>query len=72
MSAFGAQLAVNLEPVYAVALAAVLLNEQRDLNGAFYVGVAIILAATLLHPWISRKPELSGEPVADRSKPIRE
>jgi drug/metabolite transporter (DMT)-like permease len=55
MSAFGAQLAVNLEPVYAVALAIVLLNEQLELTATFYVGVAIILAATLLHPLISRR-----------------
>jgi drug/metabolite transporter (DMT)-like permease len=50
LSAFQAQLAVNLEPVYAVALAAVLLGEQRELQPAFYLGVAIILGAVLLHP----------------------
>jgi drug/metabolite transporter (DMT)-like permease len=34
LSAFQAQLAVNLEPVYAVALAALLLSEQRELGPA--------------------------------------
>ncbi len=59
LSAFGVQLAVNLEPVYAVALAIVLLGEQHELSLAFYLGVAIILAATLVHPLISRKaPQL--------------
>ena len=52
LSAFQAQLAVNLEPVYAVVLAALLLGEQRELSARFYGGVAIILAAVLLHPWI--------------------
>ena len=52
LSAFQAQLAVNLEPVYAVALAALLLSEQRELGPSFYAGVAIILGAVLLHPWI--------------------
>ncbi len=52
LSAFQAQLAVNLEPVYAVALAALLLNEQRELGPSFYAGVAIILGAVLLHPWL--------------------
>jgi drug/metabolite transporter (DMT)-like permease len=52
LSAFQAQLAINLEPVYAVLLAAVLLGEQRELSPAFYAGVAIILAAVLLHPWL--------------------
>jgi drug/metabolite transporter (DMT)-like permease len=55
MSAFGVQLAVNLEPIYAVALAIVLLSEQLELSPTFYLGVAIILAATLLHPLISRR-----------------
>jgi len=52
LSAFQAQLAVNLEPVYAVALAALLLGEQRELGPSFYAGVAIILGAVLAHPWL--------------------
>jgi len=59
MSAFGAQLAVNLEPVYAVFLAIILLNEQVELSATFYLGVAIILAATLIHPLIRRPSEQS-------------
>ena len=54
MSAFAAQLAVNLEPVYAIALAIVLLGEQHELSPRFYVGVAIILAAVLLYPLLTR------------------
>jgi drug/metabolite transporter (DMT)-like permease len=55
LSAFQAQLAVNLEPVYAVALAALLLGEQKELTPAFYLGVAIILAAVLAHPWLVKE-----------------
>ncbi|MDB6164636.1 MAG: rane protein [Xanthomonadaceae bacterium] len=58
MSAFAAQLAVNLEPVYAIVLAIVLLREQRELSPGFYAGVAIILAAVLLYPLISRPRQL--------------
>ncbi len=54
MSAFSAQLAVNLEPVYAIALAIVLLSEQQELSLPFYLGVVIILAAVLLHPVLAR------------------
>ncbi len=54
MSAFAAQLAVNLEPVYAVVLAAVLLGEQRELTGEFYLGVAIILGAVIAYPLLAR------------------
>src|SRR5690606_16608952 len=45
MSAFGAQLAVNLEPVYAILLAMLLFGEQHELDLRFYGGAAIILAA---------------------------
>lgn len=48
-SAFSAQLAVSLEPVYAIVLAVVLLGEQRELGFAFYLGVVIILASVLAH-----------------------
>lgn len=63
LSAFSAQLAINLEPVYAVILAIVLLNEQRDLDGMFYLGMLVILAAVFAHPLISgRRPAM---PVAE-------
>jgi drug/metabolite transporter (DMT)-like permease len=55
MSAFSAQLAINLEPVYAIGLAILLLNEQRDLSPQFYVGVAIVLSAVFLHPLLARR-----------------
>jgi drug/metabolite transporter (DMT)-like permease len=51
-SAFMTQLAVSLEPVYAILLAIVLLGEQRELTAAFYLGVAVILGAVFAHTWI--------------------
>ena len=54
MSAFAAQLAVNLEPVYAIVLAIVLLGEQHELSARFYLGVAIVLAAVLAYPLMAR------------------
>jgi drug/metabolite transporter (DMT)-like permease len=54
LSAFAAQLSVNLEPVYAIVLAAVLLGEQRELTPQFYLGVAIILGAVLVFPLVVR------------------
>jgi drug/metabolite transporter (DMT)-like permease len=59
MSAFTAQLAVNLEPVYAIVLAALLLGEQRELTPTFYAGVAIILGAVFVHPLISAPKRLT-------------
>jgi drug/metabolite transporter (DMT)-like permease len=54
ITAFGAQLAVNLEPVYAIFLAIVLLGEQRELTPTFYLGVAIILGTGLVYPLVLR------------------
>lgn len=54
LSAFVSQMAVNLEPIYAVALAAVLLGETRELTAQFYFGVAILFAAVFLPPLVSR------------------
>jgi drug/metabolite transporter (DMT)-like permease len=64
MSAFSAQLAVNLEPIYAIVLAIVLLGEQRELGGLFYAGVAIILAGVFAHPLLSRHPAQKPDPLA--------
>ncbi|MEO8366281.1 MAG: DMT family transporter [Pseudoxanthomonas sp.] len=65
LSAYGVQLVTNLEPVYAIVLAIVLLGEQRELTPLFYLGVAIILAAVFLHPLLDRRkrvehPEVLG------------
>jgi drug/metabolite transporter (DMT)-like permease len=49
VSAFSANLVVNLEPVYGVALAALIFQEHKDLGAGFYAGVAIILTAVFLH-----------------------
>lgn len=59
MSAFAAQLATNLEPVYAIILAAILLGEQRELTPAFYAGAAMILLAVFLHPLLGRRQAVS-------------
>ncbi len=58
ISAFSAQLAVNLEPVYAIVLAIVLLGEQRELTPQFYFGVAIIIAAVSVRPLVGRPREV--------------
>ena len=55
MSAFSAQLAVNLEPVYAIVLAILLLAEQHELTPRFYAGVAIVLLAVVAYPLLERK-----------------
>jgi drug/metabolite transporter (DMT)-like permease len=55
LSAFATTLAVNMEPIYAIVLAAVLLGEQRELDAPFYLGVAVILALVFAHPLLTRR-----------------
>ena len=66
ISAFATQMITNLEPVYAIVLAILLLGEQRQLDAWFYAGVVVILAAVFMHPLLHRsdrqptQPELLG------------
>ena len=66
-SAFSAQLAVSLEPVYAIVLAMVLLGEQRELGVAFYLGVAIILASVLAHARMRARDAAASQAAAAES-----
>jgi drug/metabolite transporter (DMT)-like permease len=52
ISAFTAQLAVSLEPVYAILLAMLLLGEQHELGASFYAGVVVILGSVFGHTWL--------------------
>jgi drug/metabolite transporter (DMT)-like permease len=54
LSAFATSLAVNLEPVYAIVLAIILLNEQQDLNLQFYSGAALLLLVVFIYPLLQR------------------
>jgi len=68
LSAYGVQLVTNLEPVYAILLAIVLLNEQRELTPLFYLGVAIILAAVFLHPLFNRSKRVAHAEILGTSE----
>jgi len=59
LTAFSTSLAVNMEPVYAIVLAALLLGEQRELTPSFYAGVAIILGTVLVHARLPNKVPLT-------------
>jgi drug/metabolite transporter (DMT)-like permease len=64
VSAFSTAIALNMEPVYAIVMAIVLLGEQRELSPSFYLGVAIVVSAVFLHPWLVR-PKISDAAVTD-------
>ncbi len=50
LSAYASALAVNLEPVYAIILAIIILGEQAELEPTFYLGAALIISVVLIYP----------------------
>jgi len=55
VSAFALNLVINLEPVYGILLAMVLLKENKSLNAGFYTGAAVILIAVLSYPYLQKR-----------------
>jgi len=53
ISAYAAALAVNLEPLYAMVLAVLILDEQRQVDSSFYLGAAIVLLVVFIYPRLS-------------------
>ena len=48
LNAFTVNLTYNLEPVYSIAIAALLFSEQREVGWSFWVGLALIVISVVL------------------------
>ena len=73
LSAFTSVLAINMEPVYAIVLAIILLGEQRELEPGFYLGVAIIMIVVFSHPLLMRRQAaVTANGVAGADRPGRD
>ncbi len=55
LTAFAAQLAINLEPIYTILIAAVLLGEHQQLSLSFYAGAALIVAVVFAQPLLESR-----------------
>ncbi|MDZ4823063.1 MAG: DMT family transporter [Flavobacteriales bacterium] len=55
LSPFTCALAVNLEPVYTIALALLIYGESEYMSTQFYLGTLIILCTLFLEVWLKRK-----------------
>ena len=55
VSAFDSNLVINLEPVYGIILAIIILKEHEQLSLSFYFGVILILCIVFSHPIIVRR-----------------
>lgn len=54
ISVFATNLTINLEPVYGIFLAWILLQEDKEVDSGFYLGVLIILASVFSYPFLKR------------------
>ena len=70
LSAFTIQLAVNLEPLYAIAVAVLFLGEARELDWRFFAGVAIVLAAVFGHAWQQSRRPRRTESLTDGTRSV--
>ncbi|MDR2232052.1 MAG: DMT family transporter [Tannerella sp.] len=57
ISAFTFNLTYNLEPVYSIVLAMLLLGEAKELNAAFYAGIILIITSLLMQMISYRKSQ---------------
>lgn len=55
LSVFTVQLTLNLEPIYGITLAILVLNEQKYMTPSFLAGTAIIMTAVLSYPMLKKK-----------------
>jgi drug/metabolite transporter (DMT)-like permease len=55
LSAFATNLTVNLEPVYGIFLAWILLGENEEVSPNFYWGVVIIMVAVFSYPLLRKR-----------------
>ncbi len=61
ISPYTMNLTVNLEPVYSIILAIIVLHEQTKMNADFYIGTSVIFLSVLIYPVIKYRLKLSSE-----------
>lgn len=57
LGAYTVSLTINLEPIYTIILAVLMLNEHKVLSLEFYVSALLIIGVLLLNAWLSRTPK---------------
>ena len=55
LSAFATALTINLEPIYGILLAIVILKDHHELSTQFYIGGAMILLAVFSYPVVNKR-----------------
>lgn len=55
LSVFSVNLVYNMEPLYAMILAAAFLGEHRELHPGFFLGVALMIGVVIAHPLLKNR-----------------
>lgn len=55
ISAFTVNFTINLEPVYGIILAFLILGDSERMTGGFYLGTALILVSVIIYPILKKK-----------------
>lgn len=55
LSAFTLNLAINLEPVYGIALAFVIFGENKQMGPGFFAGTLLIMSSVVLHGYLAAR-----------------
>ncbi len=55
LSAFASNLTINLEPVYGIILAWLILKDSEDVTSGFYLGGVIIIASVFSYPFFRKR-----------------
>jgi drug/metabolite transporter (DMT)-like permease len=50
VTAYDSIMVINLEPVYGIVMALLILQDSKELSATFYIGASIILASVIIHP----------------------
>lgn len=65
ITAFGSSLTMNLEPLYGIFIAMIILGEHKELNLNFYIGVILIIASVLIYPFIKNHKRRTSKTYTD-------
>ena len=55
LTAFASNLVINLEPVYGIFLAMLILSDHQELTPVFYLGVVLIFLVVIIYPIVKRR-----------------
>ena len=62
VTAYDSLMVINLEPIYGILMALLILNDRKELSPSFYFGAAIIFATVIIHPIWQKRHARPGNP----------